>query len=429
MTPQDFDVDSLTGFFPPKPLPKLPANFSIWEEALSSARGTIYLANNQSAEALAKRSAGERWRATIRQWPILDIAPLRGELRYLQRAHKVLAFILHYYAHSVVRPDESTPVHIPRSLAIPLVAVSKELAIAPVLTFADVVLWNWEFNDPTRPLTIDNLHYVDLLSGSQTEEAFYTSSAAVELKGVEMLQIIESFVNLASVTDASSISKIQRDLVQLKTIVEELTEIFLSIREAVDPRNFYWLCRPWWVGAETKANSPPSWVFEGVPNYASFDLAGPSAGQSSVMHALDIFLDVDHKLNHSRQPAPSDAHKKADRGFMERMRRYMPGLHREYLQRIGDVPRTVRQVAEANPSLREPYNAVVAGLKHLRDVHMRIACLYVINQANSTPPPSAGIVVTETRSTEGARGTGGNHVASLLKAGRDATRRTMLPEN
>jgi len=57
----------------------------------------------------------------------------------------------------------------------------------------------------------------------------------------------------------------------------------------------------------------------------TLDLSGPSAGQSSVMHALDIFLDIDHKLKDRRSPAPSANNKKADLGFMERMRLYMPG--------------------------------------------------------------------------------------------------------
>jgi len=52
------------------------------------------------------------------------------------------------------------------------------------------------------------------------------------------------------------------------------------------------------------------------------------------MHALDIFLDIDHKLKDRRSPAPSANNKKADLGFMERMRLYMPGKHRDYLEHL-----------------------------------------------------------------------------------------------
>ncbi len=343
----------------------------------------------------------------------------------------VLAFILHFYAHSIPKTTKDAPITIPRSIAIPLVAVSRELGIAPVLTFADTVLWNWEFVNPNLPLSVNNIRYVNLLSGSETEQAFYVVSAAVELKGVEMLQIIEGFMNLPNTSEYSSIAKINRDLLELKKIVDELTDIFQSIRDTVDPTEFYWLCRPWWSGSETKGDSQPTWIFEGVADYAKLDLNGPSAGQSTVMHALDVFLDIDHKLlHHHRQPAPSENNKKADRGFMERMRRYMPGKHRDYLTRVGAVPYSVREVARINPSLKDPYNGAVAALKRLRDIHIRIACIYVVTKTNSTPPPQAGIISCHRQSPEDgrARGTGGNQVSSLLKAGRDATHRAMLPE-
>ena len=340
----------------------------------------------------------------------------------------VLAFILHYYAHSTPVSSKDELIRIPRSLAIPLAEISKELGFAPVLTFTDVVLWNWEFINPDLPLTVDNMRYINLLSGHETEVNFYKASAEVELKGAEMLQVIEAFGNLSDPMDQNSQTKIQRDLVQLKTTVEELTEIFRTMSSKVDPHTFYWIVRPWWVGAENTSRGRPNWVFEGVPNYESFDLAGPSAGQSAVMHALDIFLDVDHKLIHHRTPAPTEANKNADRGFMERMRRYMPASHRDYLNRIGSVPRTVRQVADVSPSLRQPYNDVVTTLKRLRDVHMRMATLYIISQRRTVPPACAGIVVEEPSAAAPSTGTGGNEVASLLKAGRDATARTVLPD-
>lgn len=141
------------------------------------------------------------------------------------------------------------------------------------------------------------------------------------------------------------------------------------------------------------------------------------------MHALDIFLDIDHKLAQKRLPAPSEANKKADTNFMDRMRQYMPGLHRAYLQYLTASPRSVRDVAQRHPALREPYNAAVAALKELRDFHIRIVTLYVVTQSHSAPPPNVQI-----RERDGgvARGTGGNEASNLLKHGRDATTRAML---
>ena len=62
----DFDIDPNTGFFPSKPLPRLPHRFSVWEHAMTDAQGKVSLADDNSQQALAKREAGERWRESVR---------------------------------------------------------------------------------------------------------------------------------------------------------------------------------------------------------------------------------------------------------------------------------------------------------------------------------------------------------------------------
>ncbi|KZT69807.1 Indoleamine 2,3-dioxygenase [Daedalea quercina L-15889] len=428
--PDEFDVDAKSGFFPPAPLPKLPDEFAEWEAAFAAAPGILALGEDKSEEALSKRSDGAWWRSNARSWPVKDIDILCGDIRLLQRAHMVLASLLHFYVHSL--PPTDSAIIVPKSIAIPLVKVSRELSMAPVLTFADTVLWNWELIDPSLPVRVDNMRYLNIFSGTETERAFYLASAAVELKGVEMLDIFNRFQNLpaSSYTDAHVMAQLAKDLGQLASIVNELTQIFQSMRETVDPTDFYWAVRPWWAGATSKGPNHPGWIFEGVPNgdSAHLDLGGASAGQSSVMHALDVFLDIDHRLATKRKPAPSEPNRRADLGFMQRMWRYMPGKHREYLTRL----RSVRPVVERAPSLRDSYNAAVRALKTLRDFHIRIVAIYVVTKAGSTPP--ARFALDEHEGTEGtqkngpARGTGGSEVSNLLKAGRDATQRALLQE-
>jgi indoleamine 2,3-dioxygenase len=196
---------------------------------------------------------------------------------------------------------------------------------------------------------------------------------------------------------------------------------------------FYWQIRPWYVGSSTKGPSGPDWIYEGIKDSGLLDLSGPSAGQSSVMHALDIFLDVDHKLERRRAPVPSEENKRADVGFMERMRRYMPGMHRDYLNSLASSPRPLRDLAQRTPQLREPYNTAVMALKKLRDLHMRIAIMYIVTMARSIPSAPAGCPVSAMLAKIEAergpvRGTGGNELSLLLKAGRDATRRAVVKD-
>ncbi|KAF8990326.1 Indoleamine 2,3-dioxygenase [Cyathus striatus] len=412
-----FDIDPRTGFFPRQPLPELTQEFGIWEKAFADAMGNLSLGEDRSEEALSRRSYGEIWRSIIESWPVLDTSALRDDLRSSQRAHMVLAWLVNLYVHSIPLSDDSTsaPKRVPKSLAVPLVQISGFLGFAPVLTFADTVLWNCEPRDPEQPLSIDNMRFINLFSGTDDERNFYIASAKAELRGVEMLRIIDDFYSIPSTGDLNAISKISRELCRLASIIDDISGVIQSVRRHCNPHVFYWDIRPWFEGSDSRGPSGPGWIYEGIENSSELDLSGPSAGQSSVMHALDVFLDIDHKLHQKRNPKPSAENKRADRGFMERMRRYMPGKHREYLSYLSAHPRSVRELAKSIPALREPYDAAVMALKRLRDSHIRIACLPHSSSRGSGNGP--------------VRGTGGNELSVLLKAGRDATRRAILKDN
>ena len=116
----------------------------------------------------------------------------------------------------------------------------------------------------------------------------------------------------------------------------------------------------------------------------------------------------------------------------------MPGKHQQYLSNLSTLPRSVREVAQSTPALREPYDIAVTALKRLRDSHIRIACLYIVSMSRSTPgarggcPASAMIDRLHAARLAGkgpVRGTGGNELSTLLKAGRDATKRAILKSN
>lgn len=331
----------------------------------------------------------------------------------------MLAWLVQYYAHSIPTGG-SDPIRIPKSLAVPLVRVSSLLRMAPILTFADTVLWNARPRDPCRPLSIDNIHFENTFSGTEDEKNFYKSSASAELRGIEAIQIIHRYLNLDDPRDRINESGMRSDLVRLKAVLEELTESMEGVKEAVDPRVFYWQVRPWYNGSGSGGGQ--RWVYEGVAESTVVDTSGPSAGQSAIIHAVDAFLGIDHRQ--LRCPIPSVRKQHGDSAFMDRMRKYMPGSHRDFLDRIDDTPVTIKQVAMERSGLKEAYNDAVKALKRLRDIHIRVACLYIISMARSQPPD--GFQRRETQGLDGARGTGGNHVASLLKAGRDATLKATL---
>ncbi|EJD02196.1 Indoleamine 2,3-dioxygenase [Fomitiporia mediterranea MF3/22] len=410
----DFDISREMGFIPAYPLQRLPLAFEFWERALSQAPDVLSLGDDISEEAVAKREGSELWRQRIRE-----------------RAHLVLTFLTHFYVHSIPPSGPSMPIVVPRTLAVPLVTVSRILGIAPVLTYADTVLWNAYPINSELPMTLDNLRFEHFFSGTEDEAEFYRASAGVELRGVELLNIIEEINSLRNVTDEAAVWKIARDLQRVASLIEELGDILQSVRAGCDPHVFYWSIRPWFCGADANGPASAGWIYEGVDDSDKLDLSGPSGGQSTMMHTLDVWLDIDHKLAKKRYPAPSEENKKADHSFMNRMRRYMPGAHREYLEYLESSPQPIRELARQTPKLREPYNAAVTALKKFRDNHIRTACLYVVTMSKSQRyqcPVMAAIAREQADAARGgpARGTGGTELTALLKAGRDATRRAAL---
>ena len=105
----------------------------------------------------------------------------------------------------------------------------------------------------------------------------------------------------------------------------------------------------------------------------------------------------------------------------------MPRHQQEYLRYISESSRPVRELAKRTASLREPYNNAVLAMKKLRDLHIRIACLYVISHIKRTSVEQKG--GDDLVPGAHTRGTGGTEVTTLLKAGRDATRRALLPSS
>ncbi len=105
----------------------------------------------------------------------------------LRRAHHVLSFILHFYVHTL--PPE-TAIYIPPSLAVPLAHVSNVLDLPPVITYSDLVLYNWT-TDSTGDIC-----FPSAFSATADEQAFYRASAIIELRGVAAL---DSFVKFQTI--------------------------------------------------------------------------------------------------------------------------------------------------------------------------------------------------------------------------------------
>lgn len=502
----DYDIDVRSGFLPPEtPVARLEGiEEDIWENMLDVARqiplriggGGIDVSDDD-------RKNARRWRRDIRKMLILHPSPqLISDIRYARRAHLVLSFLAHFYIHSQPDPtsaklalktkswwlpswralsedeqdeiDESTGKFrstVPASIAIPWVAISRQIDLPPILTYATTVLWNWSTKDPAQGFEDENLVMNTTFSGTTSEEHFYRTSLLIEKRGVEALTWMRRTLDEAFVADLISLRRIRQYLRQLSKVIIDLRWLLHDVRTGCDPTTFYWGIRPWFNGCDGGTDpitGEKGWLYEGVEEYEGRRqmFLGPSAGQSSLIHAIDVFMGVDHT---GRAVSASE---RENGTFMERMQTYMPGHHRNFLTHLRGISfvddeadwrekkeqdlaedaedisveqnEDAEDVREKHPirslfkfddssltfsddqvnrkkainDLRDAYNETLMSLKNLRDEHMQIATYYIISQMRKSPPKefsqlSDGLI--KIASGGGAKGTGGTDLVSFLK--------------
>lgn len=179
------------------------------------------------------------------QMDIIECDLSEGDESITQRAHHVLTFLTQYYVQS--RPTDlkrqTHPIRIPAPLAVPLVAVSRKLGIAPIVTYADTVLWNWTLIDPDQPLSCHNVRIIDLFTGDEQEEHFFLTSLRIEISGKPSLRLMSQFA--ASGADGDRpLTRLAEDLEVLAQNIREVTRIFRNVRGGLDPGFFYNIFRP-----------------------------------------------------------------------------------------------------------------------------------------------------------------------------------------
>ncbi|GAA5831084.1 hypothetical protein JCM11251_005136 [Rhodosporidiobolus azoricus] len=484
----DYDVSVSTGFMPPEEpvqsLSGLAGGWEVVEACLEAAQ--------EEAKAIPGGGVGklsERWRESVRALPGVSTQSLTT-LPLLRRAHTLLAHVMHFYMHSTF-PSQTV---VPAPVAVPLVAVSDRLGMPPILTYADTVLWVWKLTDKALGLRADNVEITTTFTSTPSERAFFLLSLFCELHGPAILRLMSSTLDEAFFADEVALRRISAHLFALCPLIDELSNIMAGAvkggfgpeaREKIVPEEFYWEIRPWFNGGK--------WVYEGIGPYREdqeMEWGGPSAGQSSLVHAIDLFLGVDHNPRSTSRsdfpdtfvekrgtpsstslptPAPAlvkpspavtsaSAPPTKEATFMLRMMHYMPAHHRSFLHHLSSlhlanplapsapILPSVRELAQRHPAqLGEAYDLAVSTMKRFRDVHIRLVVHFIVAQAKTEPPQNsphwAGWEerrVAKEREEEEKRlrgevvekgvmkGTGGTDLSTFLKRCRDRTAEAVL---
>lgn len=311
-------------------------------------------------------------------------------------------------------------------------------------------------------------------TSSPSERAFFLLSLLCELHAPVLLKLMSATLDESFFADSLALPRIAGHLVEIASIIDEISVImdegikgeFGSEMEAIGPEVFYWEIRPWFNGGK--------WFYEGVEgegNGLEMEWGGPSAGQSSLIHAIDLFLGVDHSPRPTSDNSPaislSGRNAKAststasmdpqnplppvpivskpfghqlDSTFMLRASQYMPSHHRSFLLHLSSLSvlspsnphplPSVRTLTISHPlEIGDEFNTAVRAMKKFRDYHFKIVARFIISQAKKAPGFDTVFYdeFMEKKALEAEaeekkmKGTGGTELVSFLKTCRERT--------
>lgn len=343
---QLYDI-SKYGFMPERCCKILPEKFSFFQEALDNLPETKC---NDYREVLAR----------LPKYDVIlhNIDTLTDpELKFM---YSILCMMTQRYVWCTGVADAKLYAKIPDIIGIPLWQVSQKLGIAISLTYAAVDLWNWS-NEGTE-LTLDNMTVNFSMTGDPSEFWFYKIMNVIEGHGgymlLEFLRVHQYFNDEARVVDF---------LNRLKENLKYSTKIIGRMTDHCDPNFFFNKLRIYLSGSKN-TNLPDGLQIDLTPvggQVITLKNSGGSAAQSTLIQVYDALLGIKH--DHGND-------------FLVDMRQYMPKKHRNYLERISELP-SLREFVEGsnNEALHESFGAVVKQLNHFRQVHLKLVHRYIVD--------------------------------------------------
>ncbi|XP_075063317.1 indoleamine 2,3-dioxygenase 2 [Mixophyes fleayi] len=377
------------GFILQDPLDKLPEYYKPWMDI---------------AEHLPDLIETKKLRDEIKSMPELDIQHLRGH-RQLRLARVILS---HMVMGHVWQNGETGGVKVlPRTLAVPYHKLSQSLGLPLIMVHADFALANWRRKDPTGPLTIENMTTIVSLPGGDSLQGFVLVTLLVEVAAIPAVKTIIQAVRAVQHDDTQALLSALQDMEQS---INGMSEALQLMHDYVDSDVYYNTIRTFLSGWKNNPNMPGGLIYEGVSE-EPLCFSGGSAAQSSVYHALDELLGIQHL------PESAD--------FLRQNRQYMLPAHRGFIKWVQEVPGLPAYVLRSeDPTLLTAFNQCISALTQHRSLHIRIVSKYV---------NVAGIRSRQKTSQDGQqgqeqqeRGTGGSHAISFLKSVRDTCKEGML---
>lgn len=285
------------------------------------------------AQNLANLNKSHQITEEVHKLSVIDHTKLKT-LVEKQRAYSILSQIAHSYAHHDKTKIVKT---MPKQIAVPYYHIATELGLPPVLTHSAVDLWDWFKKDNSKGMELENLDKLTTMTGTDDEKTFCLIMTAIEAIGAECL---DDITNLPDNINDNNIDKVTKATTKVTECLKRICETMRKMKAGCQPEVFYHTLRPY-LGGWLSRDRPEGMYFEDVDKVFKYD--GGSASQSSLVQAFDIFLGVkqskgeckvDEKGNKVTDSNGNEVKHPNVKGYLDRMRDYMPKEHREYLNKL-----------------------------------------------------------------------------------------------
>nr|XP_054099863.1 indoleamine 2,3-dioxygenase 2 isoform X6 [Callithrix jacchus] len=224
-----YHISEEYGFLLPDSLKELPDHYRPWMEI---------------ANKLTQLIDAHQLRVHVDKMPLLSCQFLKGH-REQRLAHLVLSFLTMGY---VWQEGEAQPAEVlPRNLALPLVEVSRNLGLPPILVHSDLVLTNWTKKDPDGFLEIGQecpveklvswvLEGEDIISQANVPAGTMNLETIISFPGGESLHgfiLVTVLVEKAAVPGIKALVQAMNAILQpsQEALLQALKQLRLSIQD------------------------------------------------------------------------------------------------------------------------------------------------------------------------------------------------------
>lgn len=295
-------------------------------------------------------SGASTLRKEIESLPMLDTSEVTDPLilRALMRDY-------HFLQSAYVKSRPETQV-IPACLAVPSYALAQLLERKPMLSYASMVLDNWDHACDT-PFVFENVRPIRTFTGTKHEKAFLVPHALIEYEARvavdQVAQIIEDVLN----------GRIDALIPRLHSIADafaRMQTLFAYIKKYCKPKMYAEQIRPW-IDRFTNVTFEGVAEITGVPQ----SLIGPSGAQSSLLPLIDAILCIRHDRDRLSE-------------YLGALRKYMPPEHVSLIEQAEaaqSLREFVRQSGDAD--LRNAYCVSIRSVHSFRVIHGAFTELYI----------------------------------------------------